>query len=183
VLFDASKREEYDSHRKPSDNSFSQNKEEQPDFSAAFDILEEDWQVAIKYEPKLKNIVNRLSKLSLELVFFYKVTMIESKQFDKKESIADKMELDFLSLYFGSSKEVQSFAKELLRDDEGEAAKELNKAISVLGEGANPEALIKQIKREFGFVDTSEAGSSIGMFYFFVIVFLIVFFWGLLSSN
>jgi curved DNA-binding protein CbpA len=149
VLSNASKREEYDNSRKTDDNNFNQDREEQSDFSTAFAILEQDWQVAIKYEPELKGIVNHLSKLSSKLVFFYKVTIIESKQFDKKEIIADNMEQDFLTLYFGSNKELQAFAKKLLLDNKQDAAKELNKAITVMGNSINPIRLIEQIKNEF----------------------------------
>jgi DnaJ-class molecular chaperone len=149
ILSDVSKRKEYDDLRKPSDNNFSQDNKSQPDFSKTFDVLEQDWQVAVKYEPELDAIIKNLSKLSSKLVFLYKVTMIESKQFDKKVLIAEKMEQDFLSLYFGSNKDLQAFAKKLLLANERDAAKELNKAITVLGNGANAGQLIKQIEEEF----------------------------------
>lgn len=75
--------------------------------------------------------------------------MIESKLFAEKEIIADKMEQDFLNLYFGSNEDIQTFAKKLLLDNEKDAAKELNKAITVLGESFNPIKLITQIEDEF----------------------------------
>ncbi|MGK0235657.1 MAG: curved DNA-binding protein CbpA [Psychroserpens sp.] len=184
ALSDVSKRKEYDNHRKPNNNNFSQDGEAQPDFTTAFDILEQDWQVAIKYEPELKNVVNSLSKLSSKLVFFYKLTMIESKQFDKKEIIAAKMEQDFLSLYFGTNEDIQKFAKKLLHDNERDAAKELNKAISVLGKGVNSVTLIEQIKKEFRLIKAgSEPDNSLSGFYSFVVIVLMVFFMVLWSSN
>ena len=59
------------------------------------------------------------------------------------------MEQDFLSLYFGSNNELQAFAKKLLIANKKDAAKELNKAIIVLGSGANADQIIKQIEVEF----------------------------------
>jgi curved DNA-binding protein CbpA len=160
VLSDTSKRLEYDNHKKPNDNDFGKDREAQPDFTTAFDILEQDWQVAIKYEPELNAIVNRLAKMSSKLVFFYKVTMIESKQFDKKEIIADKMEHDFCALYFGSNEDIQKFAKKLLLDNERDAAKELNKAITVLGKSVNSDKLIKQVEDEFGLNHTQNTAEA-----------------------
>jgi curved DNA-binding protein CbpA len=180
VLSDVSKRKEYDNLRKPSDNDFSQDNKSQPDFSKAFDVLEQDWQVAVKYEPELNVIIKNLSKLSSKLVFLYKVTMIESKQFDKKALIAEKMEQDFLSLYFGSNNELQAFAKELLLANERNAAKELNKAITVLGNGANAGQIIKQIEDEFcmesSVSSTNKANADLHGFRAIIfVVFLIVF--------
>jgi len=149
VLSDVSKRREYDNLRKPSDNNFNQDNKSQPDFSEAFDVLEQDWQVAVKYEPELNTIVKNLSKLSSKLVFLYKLTMIETKRFDEKALIAEKMEQDYLSLYFGTNKELQAFAKTLLLSNKRDAAKELNKAITVLGNSVNAGQVIKQIKDEF----------------------------------
>ena len=42
--------------------------------------------------------------------------MIESKQFDRKKIIADQMEQDFMTKYFGSNEELGAFAKNLLHN-------------------------------------------------------------------
>lgn len=152
VLSVASKRQEYDNSRGNTDNkaySYKEESKSESDFSSEFYTLEKDWQVAIKYQPELVVIVGVLSKISSKLAFTYKAVMIESKEFSKKKQIADKMEQEYLSLYFGVNKQIQSFAKSLIIDNHRDAARELNKAVTVLGKGIEVDRIVEQINTEF----------------------------------
>ena len=152
ILININKRKEYDESRDNNDDKAYSYKEEsktEDDFSSGFYTLEKDWQVAIKYQPELVGIVDALSKISSKLAFTYKAYIIELKAFDQKTSIADKMEQEYLSLYFGTDKQIQVFAKALIISNHRDAARELNKAITVLGKGVDVDIVIKQIKSEF----------------------------------
>lgn len=149
VLSDTSKRAKYDNLRQKILNSFIEDNDSQVNFAEASDELENNWQVALRYEPELGGIVEGLSKLSFKLVFLYKLTIIESKRFDDKKTIAERMENKFLSSYFGKNKQLVNFAKELLMTDHRDAAKELNKVVSVLGDSAKADNIIEQIKEDF----------------------------------
>lgn len=163
VLSVASRRQEYDNSRGNTDDKAYSYKEEtksESNFSSEFYTLEKDWQVAIKYQPELVGIVKALSKISSKLAFTYKAVMIESQEFSKKEKIADKMEQEYLSLYFGVDKQIQSFAKELIIANHRDAARELNKAITVLGKGVEVNRLIEQINTEFDLYPKNTAPST-----------------------
>jgi curved DNA-binding protein CbpA len=152
ILSVASKRQEYDNSRGNTDDkaySYKEESKSESDFSSEFYTLEKDWQVAIKYQPELVGIVGALSKISSKLAFTYKAVIIESQEFSEKEKIADKMEQEYFSLYFGVNKQIQSFAKTLIIGNHRDAARELNKAVTVLGKGVEVDRIIEQIKNEF----------------------------------
>jgi|GEM_PF-4264793 len=149
VLSNQATRKKYDDLRgNNKDKAYSYNEENhyQESFS---DALEKDWQVAVKYQPELVSLFNELSKLSFKLAFTFKAVMLESKQFNKKENIANRMELEYLASYFGIDKKIQGFAKSLIIAKHRDAARELNRAITVLGKKVDAESVIAQVKNEF----------------------------------
>src|SRR5436189_112914 len=60
-----------------------------------------------------------------------------------------KMELNFLQTYFGRNKEILAFARTLIDGGHRAAARELNRAISVLGDGTDAHMIIFRIKEKF----------------------------------
>jgi len=126
LLSIASKRQEYDNLRGNTDGkaySYKEESKSETDFSSEFYALEKDWLVAIKYQPELSGIVDALLIISSKLAFTYKAVMIESQEFSQKENIANKMEQEYLSLYFGTNKEILSFAKTLIIGNHRDAAR------------------------------------------------------------
>jgi curved DNA-binding protein CbpA len=154
VLSNIDERNKYDEYRRQNNSegneySYKEESELDKESSSAFNDLEQDWQTTIKYVPELLKIVENLTKTSSKLAFTYKAVMLESKLFSKKEAIAQKMEADFLSLYFGSNNIIQQFGQSLIHDKHKSAARELNKAIVALGQDIDAEQIIDQIENEF----------------------------------
>ena len=128
VLSDTVKRAAYDATRDKT-----QFRDEPPDAEDANESINRDWELATKYLPDLKRIEQELHKLSRELAFTFRLTLLESKRFSESEGIAGVLEKNFLSKYFGDEPEVQAFAKELILEGRKDAAKELNEVARVFG--------------------------------------------------
>jgi curved DNA-binding protein CbpA len=144
VLSDSHKRQKYDSSRSKS--------EYQNDNFTDADLnrgIEDRWQSAVEYYPDLQNIVIRLSKISSQLVGSYKLTLLEKKEFERRSELALAFENTFLKKYFGSNEEIISYAKKIILLGNKDAAKELNKAVEILGSGANPYTIINKINEKF----------------------------------
>jgi len=163
VLSNTAKRKQYDDlcgNTKDKAYSYKEESKSQENFTDAFDALEKDWQVAVKYQPELVELFNKLTKISSKLAFSFKAVMLESKEFDKTENIAEKMEFEYLTLYFGSDKRIHSFAKALIFGNYRGAARELNMAITVLGKRVDVERVITQVKNEFNLNYSEPLGPS-----------------------
>jgi DnaJ-class molecular chaperone len=152
ILSNIDKRKQYDNLRKnTNDNAYSYREESQSRESRAdkFETLEKDWQSAIKGQRDLDLLFKELKNISVKLAFAFRKVMLESKDFDSKKHIADKMELEYLTLYFGTDKKFHSFAKALILGEHRDAARKLNKKIIASGEGVDAERVIFQVEREF----------------------------------
>ena len=142
VLSDPAKRAAYDSTRDK--NQF---RDEPPDAEDANEAINRDWELATKYLPDLKRMEQELHKISRELAFTFRLTLLESKRFSESQGIAGVLEKNFLSKYFGDEPEVQAFAKELILEGRKDAAKELNEVVRVLGKV--DAVMIEKIARAF----------------------------------
>ena len=111
------------------------------------------WAAAASVFPEIAKIRDDLFALSSVLAFIYCVTLLETKSFSKSRKLAEDMELEFFSLYFGSDVKVQSFAKPLILSGQDEAARRLNILVSVLGDSADPELIIRRVVNDFHFRD------------------------------
>jgi curved DNA-binding protein CbpA len=152
VLSNIDKRKQYDDLRGNTDDkaySFKEESRAHEDYTDELETLEKDWQVAVKYQPGLADSFNALQKISSKLAFSFKAVMLESKDFDNKKYIADKMELEYLISYFGTDKRIHSFAKALILGGHQYAARELNNVITVLGKRVDVERVIGQVESEF----------------------------------
>ena len=152
ILSNQISRSEYDLFRgniKDKTYTYKESKQPKDDYQSESYALEKDWAIAIKYQPELIRITDDLFKISPKLAFTYKAVIIESQEFTNKTGIANKMEREYLSLYFGTNTKIQGFAKTLITGNNKDAARELNKAITVLGKGVEADSIIEQIKSEF----------------------------------
>jgi len=152
ILSNQKSRKEYDLYKgNTKDKTYDYKEDNKPkdNYSSKSSALDRDWAVAIKYQPELAGISNDLSKISPKLAFTYKALMIESQEFTNKTGIAKRMEQEYLSLYFGTNVKIQRFAKRLIINNQSNAARELNKAITVLGKGLDADRVIVQIRSEF----------------------------------
>jgi curved DNA-binding protein CbpA len=142
VLSDEEKRREYDKTYE------FQSSDTDTDTSAEhFDSdLDQVWNEVSEYYPDLINIEKSLSKVSKQLVHTFKYSLIESKQFEQRKEIANQIETRYWQSLFGTNKEIIEFGKILILCKYKNAAKKLNRAVSILGSQTNPEVVIDKIK-------------------------------------
>jgi hypothetical protein len=63
--------------------------------------------------------------------------------------VAERLEGEFLSLYFGTNPMILAFARSLIRDGRRDAARDLNQAIRVIGASSDPEKVIAVIQEKY----------------------------------
>lgn len=142
VLSDVSSRKKYDAARgdvNEGSDIFGNDK-----CAASDGEFENDWVLAMSYYPDLKNMGERLTKISWRLSVAFKAHLLESKNFKDREKIATNMEEEFLKSYFGRNKEILSLARKLIFvHPDRKLLRELNKAVTTLGL-SDPETIIKR---------------------------------------
>jgi hypothetical protein len=132
VLGDAQNRRAYDNARK--DSGFGNYRQEEPTTSP--NGISADWELVKKYHPEAENWRVYLSKLSQSLAFTFQVTVLENKlasNAHKVVTLGTNMKSEFLERYFGKNQDIQLFAHEALVQGRSDVAKEVNRAITVLG--------------------------------------------------
>lgn len=149
VLADLKKRQTYDELRGTQPHDSSTHYDEESTFDSTGDPLKDSWKMAIKYRPELHKIEQHLSCISFRLSYTFRAFILETKEFDSAKKIAATMESDFFQSYFGSNQQVISFAKYLINTKNKNAAKELNKVISIFGNNINIDEVIRKISDEF----------------------------------
>jgi curved DNA-binding protein CbpA len=146
VLSDPKKRKQYDQSR--ASNEYNELEEDSNNVGTEDDLgnsLNENWSEAVKYFTDLEDIINDLSRISKPLAQTYKVYLLESRDFTKRKIIADQLERKFLEKYFGTNEEIIRFSRFLIRWKVKSAAKELNRAINLLGNNIHPKLIINRI--------------------------------------
>ena len=91
-----------------------------------------------------------MSQFSWKLSNAYRAYLLETKQFDTREALANLMEDHFLRVYFGDDEKCLSFARRLIIAGQRKAALALNETRRVLGNSADMSAIIAKIGRDFG---------------------------------
>lgn len=149
VIGDPDKRKKYDAERKAAnqEDDYSENGE---DVDAK---TEEDWVIACKYCPDAITNFEQLHKLSRGLAFSYKSYLLDTKKFNLCSEIKNKMETDFLSLYFGGNKDIQSFARFLIIIGERQAALQVNRVAKIMGESIDVKILRNRIYADFALTE------------------------------
>ena len=149
VLSDQTKRKQYDQGRASNEYDESEDfsgGESEGDFGKSLDA---DWKEAVKYFPDLDGILGELSNISRPLAQTYKVYLLESKEFTKRKAIATQFELRFIKKYFGSNEEVVKFARFLIKLRARVAAKDLNRAVTLLGSDVDHKLIINRILKDY----------------------------------
>ena len=150
VLSDPGKRAEYDRLRqntaRNADTAF-QDGDNEP---AAGSPLDADWQTALQFYPELEDLRAGLGKISWKLAEGFRAQILGSKEFKDAQAIAARLEREFLSVYFGSNPEIIEFARTLIPDGRRDAARDLNRAVNVLGADTDPGRVIEVIRKKHG---------------------------------
>lgn len=158
VLSDPETRRSYDRARgsgaQSADAYFSDGQNEE---STEPDPLEADWNLAKSFFPDLTELERRLAKVSWRLAYAFRAHLLETKQFQDRQQIAQTAETQFLKTYFGTNPKIVDFARSLISAGHKAPAKSLNDAIRVLGSGVEAETLITKISRDFKLQALAEA--------------------------
>jgi hypothetical protein len=83
------------------------------------------------------------------LAYAFRAHLLETKQFQDRQQLAQSAETQFLRTYFGVNPKIVDFARSLIAAGHRAPAKALNEAVRVLGSGVEAEALIMKISRDF----------------------------------
>jgi curved DNA-binding protein CbpA len=145
ILSDTTKRKKYDDSR---DSSQYVN-EEQDNYSEDSKSIETEWSIATSHFRDLDLLANELAKISHSLAFTFKLYLLENRAFDKRHELANFLQKNYLSKYFGNNEQILAFAKELILERNKQAAKELNKLISVVGKNVDANKAISQISEKY----------------------------------
>jgi curved DNA-binding protein CbpA len=118
--------------------------------SAQSDVeVSQDWNAVLTYYPDLEELSKSLRRISTALEYTFKLILLEQKDFERRALVAQELEKKFLERYFGTNKEILKFAKLLIVGGHKDAAKELNKAVNLLGSSVNPVRIVKRISDDF----------------------------------
>ncbi len=150
VLGNSEKRKAYDQTRNASHNTYEdENNDTNEAFEEAMFEQESKWRLACEVFPDLVHMRKRLAKTSHRLAFAFVTLMLETKDFNARYQIAEKIEQSFLELHFGTNSEIVEFAKHLIVLGHKKAVVALNKYIDVLGSQTNAKPIIQKIRDEF----------------------------------
>lgn len=117
------------------------------EFDEGIKILKENWDYACDYYPELKQLYNNLSVLGKEPAFAFMAYVVETKKYKEAATIADQLEDAFLTTKFSNDPTIKKLAKLALQQKEIKLAKELNRALTILGPEAKDEILNKLSER------------------------------------
>lgn len=148
ILSDPARRKQYDQIRNQGSYQQYQPDGTDAEFTDQERTQAEAWKIALEYYPDLDNIFNTLKITSSRLAVSFRVALLETKHFNIRLQLAKELEKQFLQSYFGSNDEIVQFARDLIKNGDRKAAKELNKAVSVLG-SSDPKAIIDRIRSKY----------------------------------
>jgi curved DNA-binding protein CbpA len=127
-------------------------------FDDAERAQESDWQVALEYYPDLADLAFELRRTSKRLEFAFQSMMLETKRFPERREIARQLTDSFLRTYFGENTKIIDYAKSLIKKGHKQAARELNRAVFVLGKSLEPAVVISRIQtKHFGYSRSTRA--------------------------
>jgi curved DNA-binding protein CbpA len=150
VLGNPEKRKSYDESRNASHSTYEEENDTTDDaFAEAMSEQEAKWQLACDVFPDLTDTRKRLAKTSHRLAFAFVTLMLETKNFNARHQIAEKMEHSFLELHFGTNAEIVAFAKKLIVLGHKKAIVALNNYVDVLGSDTAAKPIIDKIQKEF----------------------------------
>tara|TARA_B110000503_G_scaffold133040_1_gene209883 strand:- start:82 stop:900 length:819 start_codon:yes stop_codon:yes gene_type:complete len=161
TLSDNKKRKSYDDKNKDTsdDTSFDDN-EFQEEQSSYQNIIKEAWDFAKEYYPSIELQYNELRKINKNLAWQFQVICIENKQFENAEVISKRLRNEWLIKHFGENKSLQVIALKAIMSNNINIAKELNKAVKLLGESAH-KVILKKLEEKYpDFFEVSHGKTS-----------------------
>jgi len=111
------------------------------EFDEGIKILKANWDYACDYYPELKQLYVDLRTLSTEPAFAFMAYVVETKKYKDAAAIADQLEDAFLTTKFSNDPKIKKLAKLALQQKEIKFAKELNRALTILGPDSEDDIL------------------------------------------
>ncbi len=145
ILSDPVTRKQYDENRVKAEYE----NETSEDAEDLIHDLDKDWNEASEYFPDIVQIASTLSIYSKSLEFAYKVILLEEKNFNKRQKVADDLKRSYITKYFGTNKRIQEYAEELFLNNRRDLLQKLNRAVNLLGSDINPELIIDKIDEDY----------------------------------
>jgi len=150
VIGDPDQRQRYDKTRDASHSTFSNDTDDMEQaFDQAMSDLEGRWQTACKIFPDLVQIRKHLAKTAHRLAFAFVTLILETKEFNHRQQLADRLEQKFLELHFGTNQDIILLAKKLIALGHKRAIVALNEYVDVLGSNIDAKPLITKIYADF----------------------------------
>jgi hypothetical protein len=108
-----------------------------------------DWLIALRFYPDLKDLEDRLTKIDPSLIGEFRDSLLDSKRYEQRKSIACQIEQNYLEKFFGTDPLVIEFARDLLVAGRRDGAKELNRSIKVVGQSLSAEKIIEKLEAQY----------------------------------
>lgn len=141
TLSNKTKKEKYDKDFFQNDNAGNFEDFEKSDFKEQ-NIYDDDWNTLIEVFPEAEILRQELTKISSKIGLIFQVTLLTKKLGNKSKIIAEEIKIDFLNRYFGKNKKIHEIALKAILNKEVKLARELNKKIKLLGDGASEKIYI-----------------------------------------
>jgi len=113
------------------------------EFDEGIRILKENWDFACDYHPELNAIYTDLRTVSRDSAFAFMAFVVETKKYAEAKIIAETLEDSFLTAKFSNDANVKKVAKLAIQQREIKFAKELNRALKILGPQSSEVILVK----------------------------------------
>jgi curved DNA-binding protein CbpA len=110
---------------------------------------ENDWKLAQEFYPDIQIQFIKLQSLNFALAFAFRETLLKGKNFKESANTFENLKNTYLQKYFGKSKPILKFAEFLIVNKHKDAAEELYKIISVIGDDSNSEQIIEKIQNKY----------------------------------
>ena len=149
TLSNAKRRKEYDDKMqyKSDETSFDDNdfEDEQSSYQV---IIRESWEFAKEYFPSIENRYQELKTININLAWQFQVLTVETKSFEYADEISGKLRDEWLKKFFGNNAEIQNIALRAISKKEIKIAKEINKAVKILGD-VDPNKIKQVLQKKF----------------------------------
>lgn len=148
TLSDPIKKKAYDDLNKTDDNSSFEDDDFNDEQFNYQEIIKDKWIFAKEYYPRIEELYNDLVQLNKKLAWQFQILCVETKSFDIADKIAKKIKKEWIVKYFGKNKDIQFIALKAIGENQVEIAKELNKAIKLLGDNSQ-KIIIEKLREKF----------------------------------
>lgn len=147
VLKDRYERLEYNSNRQ---NTQQEESVEIVKPNLSSEEIEAAWLVACNYYNDLDVLYFNLVQISEQVAKNFKFAILSSKDYQNRNKLAAKLELDYLRSQFGNDQDLIEFGKELiLEEDAKDAVSELNHVVNVMGNAVHAQEVIDKISKKY----------------------------------